>query len=595
MKKNIFIIVALVAVALTGCNFLDQEPDMRASIDTKKKVQLLLVSAYTEANSAPLCEYSSDNVIDNNVPDPKTGQANAANPLDEMYNEIFAWKPVKQSSNDSPKLIWDAHYTAIAVANQALEAIKKLEAQGINMNAEKAEALLSRAYHHFLLANVFCQAWKNEEASKLDLGLTYMMQPETKVAPEYSRGPELVVNTTESGDTAWIGGSVYHTYMNIERDLEAGLKLVSDEYYTIPRYHFNLKAAHAFAARFYLYKREWAKVVEHADYVLTTTDETTLAMLFDATTNRDQSNIELAFKHYIDVQAPSNLLLIATYSSSAYAHFPSYGRYQYNGEAQDFTTYGSGPCWSGQFPGIGTWSADQKLGGFVAKDYYDFEYVDKVAGYGYVRMVSRAFTTNETLLCRAEAKIYLNDLAGATNDFRMWCQGYNVGGRMQMLPDSTVDLSQEKITKFYGEKYGTKYAQELHNQDMAADWVISPDQLPFVHCAIHFRRIETLHDGLRWQDLKRYGIEIEHVQGKDAPRKLVWNDDRRAIQLPQEVIVAGMTANPRREALLGDQIDGNQAPSHNLQPNDVYTPSEPMATSALAQPTAKFELVEDEE
>ena len=595
MKKNIFIIVALVTVALTGCNFLDQEPDMRASIDTKKKVQLLLVSAYTEANSAPLCEYSSDNVIDNNVPDPKTGQANAENPLNEMYNEIFAWKPVKQSSNDSPKLIWDAHYTAIAVANQALEAIKKLEAQGINMNAEKAEALLSRAYHHFLLANVFCQAWKNEEASKLDLGLTYMMQPETKVAPEYSRGPELVVNTTESGDTAWIGGSVYHTYMNIERDLEAGLKLVSDEYYTIPRYHFNLKAAHAFAARFYLYKREWAKVVEHADYVLTTTDETTLAMLFDATTNRDQSNIELAFKHYIDVQAPSNLLLIATYSSSAYAHFPGYGRYQYNGEAQDFTTYGSGPCWSGQFPGIGTWSADQKLGGFVAKDYYDFEYVDKVAGYGYVRMVSRAFTTNETLLCRAEAKIYLNDLAGATNDFRMWCQGYNVGGRMQMLPDSTVDLSQEKITKFYGEKYGTKYAQELHNQDMAADWVISPDQLPFVHCAIHFRRIETLHDGLRWQDLKRYGIEIEHVQGKDAPRKLVWNDDRRAIQLPQEVIVAGMTANPRREALLGDQIDGNQAPSHNLQPNDVYTPSEPMATSALAQPTAKFELVEDEE
>ena len=593
MKKNIFIIVALVAVALAGCDFLDHEPDMRASIDSKEKVQLLLVSAYTEANSAPLCEYSSDNVIDNNVPDPRTGQANAVNPLDEMYNEIFAWKPVKQSSNDSPKLIWDAHYTAIATANQALEAIKELEAQGIKMDAEKGEALLSRAYHHFLLAGVFCQAWKNEEDSKKDLGLTYMMQPETKVAPEYSRGPELVVNTDENGDTVWIGGSLHDTYMNIQRDLEAGLKLVSDEYYNIPRYHFNVKAAHAFAARFYLYKREWAKVVEHADYVLTTTDETTLAMLFDATTNRDQSNIELAFKHYIDVQAPSNLLLIATYSSSAYAHFPSYGRYQYNGEAQDFTTYGSGPCWSGQFPGIGTWSADQKLGGFVAKDYFDFEYTNKVAGYGYVRMVSRAFTTNETLLCRAEAKVYLNDLAGATNDLRMWCQGYNVGGRMQMLADSTVDLSQEKVINFYSDKVGSKYAPELHNQDMAANWFITDEQMPFVHCALHFRRIEGLHDGLRWHDLKRYGIEIEHVQGKDAPRKLVWNDDRRAIQLPQEVIVAGMTANPRE--VLGDNIDGNQAPSYNLQPNEVYTPSEPMATSALSVPTAKFELVDDEE
>ena len=591
MKKNIFVIIALCALATSACDFLDKEPDLRADINTKEKVQLLLVSAYTDANSAPLCEYSSDQVIDNNVPDPKTGQANAVNPLDEMYNDIFAWKPVKQSSNDSPKLIWDGHYTAIATANQALQAIAKLEAQGIKMDAEKGEALLSRAYHHFLLAGVFCQAWKNEEDSKKDLGLTYMMQPETKVAPKYSRGPELEVGLDLNGDTAWIGGSLYHTFMNIQKDLEAGLNLVSDEYYSVPRYHFNVKAAHAFAARFYLYKRDWAKVVKHADHVLTTTDETALAMLFDAQTNRDQSNIELAFNHYIDVNAPSNLLLIATYSSSAYAHFSTYGRYQYNGDAQTFTSYSAGPCWNSQFPGFGTWSMDSKLGGFCAKDYYDFEYVDKVAGYGYVRMVSRAFTTNETLLCRAEAKVHLNDFVGATNDFRLWCQGYNVNGRMDTLANGNVNLTPEKVTKFYGEKAGTKFAPELHNQDMASDWVITPEQLPFVHCALHFRRIEGLHDGLRWHDLKRYGIEIEHVQGKDAPRKLVWNDDRRAIQLPQEVIVAGMTANPRE--VLGDNIDGNQSHSLSLNPNEVYTPSTPTYSNAYSQPTGSLNVVND--
>ncbi len=591
MKKNIFVIIALCALATSACDFLDKEPDLRADINTKEKVQLLLVSAYTDANSAPLCEYSSDQVIDNNVPDPKTGQANAVNPLDEMYNDIFAWKPVKQSSNDSPKLIWDGHYTAIATANQALQAIAKLEAQGIKMDAEKGEALLSRAYHHFLLAGVFCQAWKNEEDSKKDLGLTYMMQPETKVAPKYSRGPELEVGLDLNGDTAWIGGSLYHTFMNIQKDLEAGLNLVSDEYYSVPRYHFNVKAAHAFAARFYLYKRDWAKVVKHADHVLTTTDETALAMLFDAQTNRDQSNIELAFNHYIDVNAPSNLLLIATYSSSAYAHFSTYGRYQYNGDAQTFTSYSAGPCWNSQFPGFGTWSMDSKLGGFCAKDYYDFEYVDKVAGYGYVRMVSRAFTTNETLLCRAEAKVHLNDFVGATNDFRLWCQGYNVNGRMDTLANGNVNLTPEKVTKFYGEKAGTKFAPELHNQDMASDWVITPEQLPFVHCALHFRRIEGLHDGLRWHDLKRYGIEIEHVQGKDAPRKLVWNDDRRAIQLPQEVIVAGMTANPRE--VLGDNIDGNQSHSLSLNPNEVYTSSTPTYSNAYSQPTGSLNVVND--
>jgi hypothetical protein len=215
MKKNIFIIVALVAVALSSCDFLDHEPDMRASIDTKEKVQLLLVSAYTSANNAAICEFSSDNVIDNTVPDPKTGQANAVNPLDQMYNEIFAWVPVVSSgSQDSPKYIWDGNYTAIATANQALQAIKKLEEQGIKMDAEKGEALLSRAYHHFLLAGVFCQAWKGE-ASKQDLGITYMLKPETRVAPEYSRGPELEINVDEYGDTAWIGGSLYDTFEQI--------------------------------------------------------------------------------------------------------------------------------------------------------------------------------------------------------------------------------------------------------------------------------------------------------------------------------------------------------------------------------------------
>lgn len=592
MKKNWIYIVAALMVSVTSCDFLDHEPDMRASINTKEKVQLLLVSAYTNANNGAICEFSSDQVIDNNVPDPKTGHANAVTPLDEMYNEIFAWKPVTMSGNqDSPKFLWDANYTAIATANQALEAIKKLEAEGINMDAEKGEALLSRAYHHFLLAGVFCQAWKNEEDSKKDLGITYMLKPETRVAPEYSRGPELEVVEEQNGDTVWIGGSLYHTFEAIERDLEAGLKLVSDEYYMVPRYHFNVKAAHAFAARFYLYKREWAKVVEHANHVLSTTDETTLAMLYDAQTGRDLGDPDLEFAHFVSAKEQSNLLIYTTMSQAPYTVFPAYGRYQNNGDAQDYGVGGAGPCWSGSFPGFGLWTADQKLGSFCAKAYYLFEYTDKVNGYGYIHGVTRAFTTNETLLCRAEAKVYLNDLAGAANDLRLWAQGYNVSDRMKMDADSNVLLTHTEITKFYSPEANINYVPVLHNQDMSADWVITPEQLPYVHCALHFRRIEGVHDGLRWHDLKRYGIEITHVQGKDAPRVLVWNDDRRAIQLPQEVILSGMTANPRE--ILGDNVDGNMMPAAPFDPNEVYTPSTPTYSSAASRPVVKLEDIND--
>ena len=493
----------------------------------------VLKYAYTSANNGVICEYSSDNVIDNNVPDPKTGQANDVAPLHEMYNEIFAWLPVTSSDgNDSPAYIWKQNYRAIISANQVLELIKEIKG---NTDAEKGEALLIRAYHHFLLVNVFCHAWKNNYDSRRDMGIPYLYDTKYTINSSTQRG------------------SVYDTYNAIQSDLEEGLNLLSKSNTELPSSRMNIKAAHAFAARFYLYKREWAKVVEHADYVLTTNDQTTLAMLFDAQTQRDQSNIELAFSHYINPNAPWNLLIHNTYSTSPYAHFPDYGRYQYNGDAQNFTTYGAGPCWTGQFPGIGTWSADQKLGGFCAKDYYWFEYTDTVNGHGYIRGVTRVFTTNETLLCRAEAKVYLNDLDGAVNDFRLWCQGYNVGGRMTMTSDGQVYLTKETITAFYQPKEGTKFAPALHNQDIAAEWVITPEQLPLVHCALHFRRIETLHDGLRWHDLKRYGIEIEHVQGKDPARYLIWNDDRRAIQLPQEIIKKGLTPNPRM--ILGDNVD----------------------------------------
>ena len=70
---------------------------------------------------------------------------------------------------------------------------------------------------------------------------------------------------------------------------------------------------------------------------------------------------------------------------------------------------------------------------------------------------------------------------------------------------------------------------------------------------LHARRVTCLHEGLRWQDVKRFGIEIyrRNVDGTlgdgnitvyDTMKK---DDPRRAIQLHEYVINAGITANPR--------------------------------------------------
>ena len=61
---------------------------------------------------------------------------------------------------------------------------------------------------------------------------------------------------------------VNEVYAQIEKDLKLGISLVSDIYYKHPKFHFNKKAAYAFASRFYLMKGEWEEVIAYADYVL---------------------------------------------------------------------------------------------------------------------------------------------------------------------------------------------------------------------------------------------------------------------------------------------------------------------------------------
>ena len=45
-------------------------------------------------------------------------------------------------------------------------------------------------------------------------------------------------------------GTVAEVYQNIAADLEEGLPLIDDNIYSRVKYHFNKKAAYAFAARF---------------------------------------------------------------------------------------------------------------------------------------------------------------------------------------------------------------------------------------------------------------------------------------------------------------------------------------------------------
>lgn len=73
------------------------------------------------------------------------------------------------------------------------------------------------------------------------------------------------------------------------------------------------------------------------------------------------------------------------------------------------------------------------------------------------------------------------------------------------------------------------------------------EQTYLIHAVLHARRVEGLHEGIRWMDIKRYGISYQHNIYNGEPLTLLPDDPRKAIQIPQEVLFApgDMTPNPR--------------------------------------------------
>ena len=150
MKYNKFLYVALgMGLMLTSCDeFLDKVPDNRAELNTSDKVTKILVAAYPESNSIVMAEMASDNAMDN---------GSLYTVEDKMQEESYLWTPITTQGNDSPQTFWDNCYLAVATANQALAAIEDM-GNPANLQAQRGEALLCRAWGHFLLANIFCQA-----------------------------------------------------------------------------------------------------------------------------------------------------------------------------------------------------------------------------------------------------------------------------------------------------------------------------------------------------------------------------------------------------------------------------------------------------
>ena len=483
--KNFLLIIPI--LILSGCDeFLSTEPDStRATISTPKQVSQLLTTAYPQANYIVFAESMSDNVADKGV-----GEDDKTNRASYIFEEVEA----TVDDSDSPDAYWAECYRAISVANQALEVIDNSE-NSSEFTAQRGEALLARAYAHFMLVTFFSKFYDPAQPNT-DPGIPYVTEPETVVIKKYERK------------------TVAYVYEMIEKDLLEGLPLISDGSYTVPKYHFNRAAAYAFATRFYLVKKDYTKVLQYANQVFSEGSISDYLRPWN-TTYASMSPAELN-NIYSRASENANLLLIET--ASTVGRFVA--RYRYGMTYSKWLEISSG---IGIIAGASNWAYPLYYQGdnnyFIPKltEYFVRESVNAEIGIPYVMLP--AFTAEEVLFNRAEANAYLGNTAAALADLNVFASK-----RVSNYNASRHAITAASIRSFFGT---SNVRQGLVNTVLA------------------LKRIEFVQEGMRWFDIQRYGIEVEHITSTGSVITVPANDPRRVVQIPQSATISGIEQNDR--------------------------------------------------
>ena len=541
--KNIIykgsLMLASVAILASCSDQLDTLPDNRTTLDTPKKIAGLLVTAYPDRTPTLFNEWMSDNT------DYMGAQNSQGNRGGDQY---FFWQEQTEGGNDSPEMVWMLYYEGVYKANEALAAI---EDQGGPKNDilrnSKGEALLIRAYDHFILANEFCRPYNGKTSTK-DAGLYYA----TGIA-DFSAAAE------QSNR-----GTVADVYAKIAADIEAGIPLLNDTY-EVPKYHFNKQAAYAFATRFYLYYEKWEKAKEYADKLLGSNPAASLRdyrALQAMPLSKSEQAVKIA-EAYCSASADCNLLVQTSVSNAGMALAPWLvsKRYTLTNYLSETELFQSNNIWGTSSNLIWkpfTVNSGESNFALLMKLPCEFEIRNTTTGSGYLRTLNVDFTMDEALLNRAEAEIMLGQNDAACADMTIWMKNF-FNTNVTLTPTS-VQTYFKTVSYAYADAAKMVPSFKKHISPRFTIDAEGSVQESLLQCLLNFRRIETVHQGMRWMDIRRYNIEIPRrlIGANGRPSKnLDWlekDDPRQVVQIPQSIREAGVAGNPTKALVAGAKL-----------------------------------------
>lgn len=486
--------IALSVFFITGCKkFLGVEPDSRVVLKTEDDLSMLLTSSYPQADYQTFTEAASDNVADKGV-------GPLYLPTRQNTDAYFFKEDIESIDEGSPTFYWKACYKAIASANHALLKIQNSGDSAKYFTNQKGEALLCRAYAHFQLVSLFSKSY-NATSASTDLGVPYVTEVETVVFKKYDRR------------------TVQYTYDMIEKDMLEGMGLINDQSYTVRKYHFNKDAAYAFASRFYLFKKDFGKSLAYSKKVLGGQE----LFQFAGPTNFQQVRgltINEALAYQNRATEPSRFLLVealSTYGGSYWRH--RYGltpRKKY--EIFDSTNAAGATFGYPWYTGGGDNMAMLRYFPYERKTSIEFNSPSKDYA------VLGLFTVEEIIFNIIEANIQLNNFPEAVTDLDKY-----VKFRMVPIVDAGPEdfkINEDSIKNYYKT---TDFKQAL------------------INTFLDFKRGEFCQMGMRWFDILRYNLPVNHtLRGGGDLVEIHGIDPRKTFQIPLDAKYSGLPKNPRK-------------------------------------------------
>lgn len=550
LRKFTCMASAVIALGMVSCDdFFEQfgkDDDMNPNDSTgislpeiEYDIDTLLVhyqEIYPQANYGLIGELLSDNIVDNNSPNVDNGRDNIVyyelNSLLDWQEKLFSFEMTNEFSTDTDMGVYKGFQNSAKSAGLFIYAVDNIDAStaevyGIDkLKSMQGEAYVIRSFANFILENFFAQS--------------YVTGGNTMAMP-YVNYPNEDIECT-----------VKEAYDIMMDDLLKGMALMDEYGYPTSKFRFNKEAVYAYAARINLYMRNYDKVIQYADMVLGS-ESAAANKLRDFMKFQGAKTLDEFRDIWQNENEPSVFMMLDTYSLMMRAYILecrfALNSSAYLGSVYTFPT--SGLCPIPYFLISGTFvNGKQEYGIFNSKIAETFLYIDEEAGMGYPKLKKIEFTAEETLLCRAEAKLFTGDFQGALSDVTIWNNSKkNVPG------DDFLDYSKymtdpdlEKIKQFYGAgEYttlqtwnscyydGTVMSDMLSNFEKLGYKLSGEDETALMRFILHSRRLETIFDGLRFFDLKRFGIEYQHNVGRNGNEPanvyiLGYDDPRRALR-----------------------------------------------------------------